>query len=273
MKIQYLGTAAAEGWPGLFCNCEYCKKAKQLGGKNIRTRSQAIIDDTLLMDFPPDSYAHMLQYGVDLPSIHSLLITHTHQDHFYPEDLGLRTPPFSQLPNGRLTLYGNKEALRKCTAMYGEHMSRYKEILAVQYIEPYTQKEIEGYIVTPLLANHDKAEDCYIYHIEKNNTAILYGNDTGIFPNDTWAFLQNKKLNLVSLDCTHQAYAEGTNHMGIPDVVHTMEKLAQNNCILPNSKCVITHFSHNGHMLHHELEEEAAKHNITVAFDSLSMVF
>ena len=29
MKFRYLGTAASEGWPALFCNCEYCLKAKK----------------------------------------------------------------------------------------------------------------------------------------------------------------------------------------------------------------------------------------------------
>ena len=51
MKIQFLGTAAAEGFPAIFCNCEYCNKARELKGKNIRTRSQAIIDDKILLDF------------------------------------------------------------------------------------------------------------------------------------------------------------------------------------------------------------------------------
>ena len=56
MKLKYLGTAAAEGIPVLFCDCDVCKKSMQLGGRNIRTRSQAIIDNTLLIDFPPDTY-------------------------------------------------------------------------------------------------------------------------------------------------------------------------------------------------------------------------
>ena len=60
MKIQYLGTAAAEGWPSVFCDCEACRKALQLAGKNIRTRSQVVIDDTLLVDMPPDAYFHSL---------------------------------------------------------------------------------------------------------------------------------------------------------------------------------------------------------------------
>ena len=31
MKIQYLGTGAAEGIPAIFCECDTCKKARELG--------------------------------------------------------------------------------------------------------------------------------------------------------------------------------------------------------------------------------------------------
>ena len=55
MQFQYLGTAAAEGWPAVFCRCKYCLEAQRLGGKNIRTRSQAIVNDDLLLDLPPDT--------------------------------------------------------------------------------------------------------------------------------------------------------------------------------------------------------------------------
>ena len=50
MKLTYLGTAAAEGWPAAFCNCDGCRAARRLGGRNIRTRSQALVDDALLLD-------------------------------------------------------------------------------------------------------------------------------------------------------------------------------------------------------------------------------
>ena len=65
MRIKYLGTAAAEGVPAIFCSCEVCKKARELGGRNIRTRSQAIIDDRLLIDFPPDSCVHFMTNSID----------------------------------------------------------------------------------------------------------------------------------------------------------------------------------------------------------------
>ena len=90
MKLRFLGTAAAEGWPALFCNCENCKKARALGGPDIRTRSQSLVNDDLLIDFPADTYMHVLQNGFDLSAIKIFLITHNHCDHFYPLDFGMR---------------------------------------------------------------------------------------------------------------------------------------------------------------------------------------
>jgi phosphoribosyl 1,2-cyclic phosphodiesterase len=43
MKIQFLGTTAFEGIPSLFCQCTTCKKARSLGGKNIRSRTSVLI--------------------------------------------------------------------------------------------------------------------------------------------------------------------------------------------------------------------------------------
>ena len=52
MKILYMGTAAAEGWPALFCSCPICTHARKMGGHNLRTRTQALLDGSLLIDFP-----------------------------------------------------------------------------------------------------------------------------------------------------------------------------------------------------------------------------
>ena len=50
MKFTYLGTSSCEGIPALFCNCPRCEGARRLGGKNIRTRTQALINEDLLID-------------------------------------------------------------------------------------------------------------------------------------------------------------------------------------------------------------------------------
>jgi phosphoribosyl 1,2-cyclic phosphate phosphodiesterase len=89
MKISYLGTAAGEAWPGVFCDCDLCRKARTLGGKNIRTRSQALINEDLLLDMPPDHYLHILYGGLEPGRVRTLLFTHSHSDHCYPNDLEL----------------------------------------------------------------------------------------------------------------------------------------------------------------------------------------
>lgn len=72
MKIKYLGTAAAEGIPAIFCECANCKRSRMLGGKNIRTRSQAIIDDVLLIDFPAVVYDDFVKIAAE----HSFLVSY-----------------------------------------------------------------------------------------------------------------------------------------------------------------------------------------------------
>ena len=63
MKYTFYGTAAAEAIPGIFCECEACKRAWKLGGRNIMTRSQSVVDGILGIDFSADSYMHAVNYG------------------------------------------------------------------------------------------------------------------------------------------------------------------------------------------------------------------
>jgi phosphoribosyl 1,2-cyclic phosphate phosphodiesterase len=50
MEIKVLGSAAAEGWPALFCECEHCEKAKLNGGKDLRSRTSYLLNGKLLLD-------------------------------------------------------------------------------------------------------------------------------------------------------------------------------------------------------------------------------
>src|SRR5579883_2993882 len=107
MKVTLLGTSSAEGWPGLFCHCPACEKARRFGGKNIRTRSSALIDDVLKIDFPPDTLHHVIQFNLDLRCLRALLFTHAHDDHFSAPELQYMGPYFVPAPiEERLPIYG-----------------------------------------------------------------------------------------------------------------------------------------------------------------------
>ena len=272
MKIQYFGTAAAEGWPAVFCGCEACRRARSLGGHNIRTRAQAMINDELLVDLPPDTYYHALKYGVDLSAVETLLITHSHQDHFYPFELFLRGFPYAHEPAAPvLTVYGNKkvrelymENLKLCDSPNIEEHLRFCDAVPFE-----TFDTAEGYQVTPLLASHAKNEECLIYLIEKDGKRIFYANDSGFYPPETWQFLAGKHLDLVSFDCTNVCTPDGKYHMGLPDNIEAKEHLIELGCADENTQFVVTHFSHNGKLTHDEIVSEAQKNSFIAAYDGI----
>lgn len=275
MKIKYLGTAAAEGWPALFCECTSCQKARRLGGKNIRTRSQAVIDDTLLVDFPPDVYMHVLNGDLRLSQVNTLLVTHSHQDHFYPLDLILRGKPYAHNPVARLlNIYGN-EAVE---AQYHRALAEENDSSNLTDVEQYHKihamekfQTADGYQITALLADHKKTEECLLYLIEKDGKCIFYANDTGWFPEITWNKLKGKHIDLASMDCTFgKGYSE-SNHMGIENNVKVKQELIKMGCVDEDTKFVITHFSHNANLTHEDLEREASKYGFLVAYDGFEV--
>lgn len=265
LKLHLLGTGAAEGYPAIFCKCNACMKARMLGGKDIRTRSSALLDDTIKIDFSADSYHHVLAYNLDLGSIQHFLFTHTHHDHFYPEDLMMRSPVFAHEIPYPLHIYGNDAVMAKCEMVLG----RYKEHFQLHRIQPFKTFQIKGYNITPLPADHNPLETCFIFYIEKEGKALLYGHDTGWFPDETWQWLKDKKMDIVLLDCTSGLFPYRRNHMNIEAVKETKIIFEKNGNISENSQVVATHFSHNIDLTHDDLRKLLEPSGIIVAYDGM----
>lgn len=248
MKIQYLGTAAAEGIPAIFCECEVCKKAKRLGGRHVRTRSQALIDDSLLIDFPADTYMHYLKYDVPLYKIKSCLITHSHMDHLYPEDIFMRKPNFSHINDMEsMSFYSDKAGYE----MIDELINKYQigeNVVKNILIKPYVSFATEGYNVMPIRATHDPNSSPVVYLVEKDGKVLFYANDTSDFNYEGWENLKRygKKINLLSMDCskggTNYDYA---GHMSLDQCDEMREKLIKIGLVDKNTIVVLNHFSHN----------------------------
>lgn len=276
MEIKYLGTAAAEGWPAVFCTCEACTRARALGGKNIRTRSQALVDGAVLLDLPPDTYLHVLREGLALDEIGALFITHSHQDHCYLMELLLRGEPYAHRPGAPvLTVYGNdrvEEIYRQ--AMAGNDSPTLEGQLRFQRVRPYEPVTLStGHVVTPLAANHARDENCLIYLLEKDGKRLLYGHDAGSYPGETWDYLKGKRLDLVSFDCTNLETPDGSYHMGLPDNRRTKERLREEGCAGDETIFVINHFSHNGKLMHEEIEACVREDGFLTAYDGMTVRF
>ncbi len=271
MKLKYLGTAAAEGFPAVFCNCEHCRQARRLGGKNIRTRSQAIINDDLLIDLPADTYAHFLAGGIEGDAIPYLLITHSHSDHFYKQELAMRYDAFAHdMRAPRLQLY--------CGTGTAEIIDAIKEkdqyTIDFTTLHPFDSVPVGEYRVTALPARHFQGDGALFYIIEKDKT-VLYAHDTGYFFEEVFTFLEQNKyvFDLISLDCTNvdiPVKDHGT-HMGFENIHRLVARLREMGAVNDNTKIVVNHFSHNGAPLQHLLEQKAAPHGYLVAYDGMEI--
>lgn len=276
MKIKYLGTAACEGFPAAFCDCEACKRARLLGGRNIRTRSQAIVDDWLLIDFPPDTYIHSLYNGIELSKIHTCLITHKHEDHLYANELANRKISFAYPEEGPLSFYVTNPSYKMIDEFLRESEMENQNRVKVSLVEFYHEFVIEGYGIIPLKANHDAKCDPAIFLIRHNGKAMLYAHDTGVFPEETWAYLQANpiRMDLISLDCTHGINEkERDGHMGLVTDIEVRQKLMELGCADEKTKFVVNHFSHNGLATYDELLPIACEQNFIVSYDGMSVEF
>ena len=283
MKIRFLGTAAAEGIPSLFCTCAHCQFARKVKGKEIRTRSGAIVDDVLKIDFCPDSYKHLLDNDLDYAKVHAVLITHSHEDHLLPTDLAFRRDGFSHLPKNDppMTVYGNA----KVAEFMKPHLC---DAVASRVLKPFEPVQIEGYTVTALQGVHCRtndaqtfpvtfegktvyrSEDALFYLVEKDGKSILYAHDTDEFTPEDMDFLAGRKIDLISLDCTNAAYqADYIGHMGAADNLRMREKLLANGAADAHTVFVANHFSHNGMIAHEKLE--AMMPGFVVAYDGMML--
>lgn len=270
MNIKFLGTAAAEGWPAVFCECKYCIQAREKGGKNIRTRSSCIIDEKYMVDFPPDTYMHVLNNNLNLSKIKYLIVTHSHEDHFYPEDIHMRKEPYAHIySNNKLEIYGNSNVKKKF--LYTGTEKDENDRIIFNEIYPYEEYKIGDAVIVPMLADHKPDEKCYIYLIKLKGKTLLYGHDSGYFPEKTWEFLRNKHIDAAILDCTDGPGKCANYHMGFPAVLTVKERLIHDGYENKNAKFIITHFSHNGKYLYDDLVKMAAPYGFVVTYDGMEL--
>lgn len=273
MKIQYLGTAAAEGIPAIFCQCETCKKSRKAGGKNIRTRSQALIDDTILIDLPADTYMHSLMNNIDLSKIHTCIITHDHGDHLYPLEIANRRNVFAHLDDGdTLDIYVTTPGYNKLALVKEKFDDNSQHRVQLHKIEQFESFVAQGYEINAFKAYHSELCEPVFYAIKKDEKSILYAHDTGIFLEETWDALKKygTKFDLVSLDCTFsvQPWTEG-EHMTLKSNAIVRDRLFEMGLADENTVFVANHFTHNGMATHDEIKKVADEMGFITSYDGM----
>ena len=281
MHIQFLGTAAAEGVPALFCDCDTCRIAREKGGRHVRTRSQSIIDRTLLIDLGPDTLMHSLVHGLDLSHVEHCLITHTHFDHLLTSNLFVRRSGFANLAPGTrpLTVWGSEELGKEIGAAPDGRINPDGSVL-YRSLALYTPTEIGDYVVTALPAQHGTNQP-YNYIIQRpaQSKALLYAHDTGLWDDEAvWQYLAQSGIvfDAVSMDCTfgNDKPHKGDHHMCLSQNVDMRDRLLAIGVANEATAFISNHFSHNGTDASYDtFERLAAAHGLLISYDGMNLEF
>ena len=256
----------------LFCNCDCCRTARQRGGKDLRTRSQSLINDDLLIDFPPDTLSHFQQNGLRGDTVETILITHSHNDHYYWKDMRLHGSYYAyNMQKEKIRVVCPQNVYEDLTEQLKTVNAKITDTIEVIQAEPCVPMSLGRYRVTPLRANHASGQNALFYVIEDGEKTLLYAHDTGYFYDEVLEFIQkeNFRFDFATFDCTHAQTpcSNEKKHMGLDTVERLCARLREMGALDGHTVVYVNHFSHNGNPLHSEMEEKAAAFGAKVAYD------
>ncbi|MEX0745715.1 MAG: MBL fold metallo-hydrolase [Phycisphaeraceae bacterium] len=245
-----------------------CTEARRRGGPNIRSHSGALIDDDLKIDHGPATVDHMQRARRSLAKVRTILFTHQHPDHLYAVDLKRASPPYTTTRDGEpIAVYGNEHVLAEIRRVFADPGKWRLDLKPLRPLVPITTPA--GDTVLPLPAAH--APDSVMFRIARGDRTILYGHDSGLYPQATLdALSDGVPLNLALFDCTHGGKShKSEHHMSIEAILKMIDELRSRGAIVDGTRMIATHFSHNGGLLHEELVQVLMPYGIEVAYDGM----
>lgn len=266
MKLRLLGTGAADGIPGLYPDNRVSEYARAHRGKDVRTRAAAIVDDHLKLDLSPETALQLLANDLRASDWSGLVFTHSHDDHFALNELQYLLYPFCAEEFVPFPIYGNATIVAELREQYGCWPM---EFIETRSFETFTHL---GYEITPVHAHHKLEEDSHNLIVSHEGASLLYATDTGVWLDDTWAFLAGRLLSALVIECTEGMHRTGYyGHMSIDECIEVVRRLREMGTLAGDAPVVTTHHSHLGDLTHAELEDLLAPHGMQPGFDGMAV--
>jgi len=283
MRIEFLGTAAAEGFPDPFCACTSCEDARREGGRALRLRSSALINDELLIDLGPDLYTAALRRGRSLGHVVFVLQTHPHSDHLDQNTLFARAVgcQVEGAAGGRyfcsaatIAQLDRRFFANQPERSFADASVQQAFNLDITIVAPWQEFAFDRYRVQTVKANHDVPElEAMLFAIEDtaSGATLFYGTDTGPLPAETWSRLQELgwSFDVFILDHTFGFAGRSSGHLNQEQFLEEVDAARAAGVLTPGSRVYATHIAHHSHPAHHELAERARAAGYEIAHDGL----
>lgn len=273
MKIQILGSGAAEGIPAPFCSCDTCERVRKQRGIDFRTRSSTLIDDRLMVDVSPDTFSNIWRFDVDFRKVEAIVCTHPHIDHLATSELCMRAPDYCDVPEGQLLPFvGSRACVEEVQRQLVFDLGRVPALFDFHVLEAFTPVEVVGYRITPLPARHSPAGQAFLLLIETPSQTYLHCMDTAMPSEETLDYLRGRHLDGITMDCTFgDMPAPGETHMDLETNIRLKERLLAQGSISEQTAVILSHISHHNTISHEELANRALAYGLTVAYDGFTL--
>lgn len=259
MRVQFLGTGAAEGVPPLFSRSEFARRVRRERGPDLRTRSALRIGDEYQIDFGPDHFFQGIRCGCDFYDLEHLLITHTHADHIQLDAILAKEMPAET--NGRgVTLYASKAGASWLDEVfefavkpsfdperYGAVREKYP-IRALEYFEEYTVGDLT---VRTVQGNHRVAASGErsvnpLITVPDGGT-MLYAVDTGYYEEPSWEYLTGAKLDVLVMETTFGGRTDRgekpSGHLDAHSFLRMLTRMLEESVIRDDTVVYATHIN------------------------------
>lgn len=290
MKVTFIGTSAGEGYPGVWCECVNCRKAREWGGRNIRGNSSMMIDDDFLVDCSAHFAAMAPRLGISPSRIKGLLVTHAHMDHFAPEFLWKRmmsrelrglsdeekmkyiSPNFTELPT--LHVFGNEFVHKRMAAESNLLENMDVNMLEFHLIEEGVSQTLDDLTFTPVRAQHTNIRGfAHSYIIERGGKTLLHASDTGGYDDDMMQLILSKKYDCIIMEGTFGLGASVDGHMSLEKNRKMLRLFNDHNVWKNGANFHLTHICPHWTPPHDEYAAMLQEEGIEVAYDGKVIEF
>jgi phosphoribosyl 1,2-cyclic phosphate phosphodiesterase len=294
MKITFLGTGGSTQYPDPWCLCEYCRYAREKGGRNIRGNSAIHFAGTCLIDMPPDLINKAHIYNIDLIRTDLLLFTHAHDDHFNPKPLYWRyAPPKPDFTTEEekagaggqtnrknlplLHIYGTRTVYKRLDPVFVDReIADYALDFTIP--SPYHEYHSGNVDFIPMTATHqdlDKepfeltAERGLIYLVHAQGKTFLYSVDSSTYLDRTRDCIKAHKIDLAIMDNSGGYASGGSLHMDLGRIQKELDFFQKNNIFNGGPRVVLTHIGTHGNPPYDMLVEGLKGSFMESAYDGM----
>lgn len=282
MKLRFLGTSAAGGYPNPHCRCENCVAARAAGGKSIRMMCSAIINDDLLIDLGPDLSGACMRFGIDLANVRWVLQTHSHGDHLLALHASARAATWAAKNAQPMEWFLNEAAIDAVVTGNSKSLAKMSMVinddapanLRLTTINPWQELEFGPYRVLTIPANHTSAPNPLLFAIASNHLSMLYGSDTSALPDDVWPQVAERgwTFDVVVFDHNDGFVRDASrSHMGSGRVLAEFERMQSLGIANDETRLLGTHIAHHSAGTHDVESARAQALGYNIAYDGLTL--